>query len=49
MFNINEKILQRFETKMMVKIYAIEIFFKSHEPFHSNRLTDPAYSARKAG
>ena len=32
-----QKKLQRFDTrfeiKMMVKIYAIEIIFKSHEPF----------------
>jgi hypothetical protein len=33
----------------MVKIYAIEIIFKSHEPFQSYKLTDPANSASKAG
>ena len=37
---IHKKFLQRFdttrfETKMMVKIYAIEIIFKSDEPFQS--------------
>ena len=31
----------------MVKIYAIEIIFKSHEPFQSYQLTGPANSARK--
>ena len=50
---IHKKFLQRFdtrfETKMMVKIYAIEIIFKSHEPFQSYQLTAPANSARKAG
>ena len=35
----------RFETKMMVKIYAIEIIFKPHEPFQSYQLTGPANSA----
>ena len=35
MFNINEKFLQRFETKMIVKIFAIEIIFKSYQPFQS--------------
>ena len=29
----------------MVKIYAIEIIFKSHEPFQSYQLTGPANSA----
>ena len=33
---------------MMMKIYAIKIIFKSHEPFQSNQLADPANSARKA-
>ena len=33
------------EIKMMVKIHAIEIIFKSHEPF---QITSPANSARKA-
>ena len=28
---------------MMVKIYAIEIIFRSHEPFQSNQLTGPAF------
>ena len=50
---IHKKFLQRFDTsfdiKMMVKIYAIEITFKSHEPFQSYLLTAPANSARKAG
>ena len=31
-----------FEIKMMVKIYAIEIIFKSHEPFQSYLLTGQA-------
>ena len=32
-----------FVIKMMVKIYAIEIIFKSHEPFfQSYQLTGPA-------
>ena len=35
--------------KMMMEIYAIEIIFKSHEPFQSYQLTGPANSARKAG
>ena len=30
-------------------IYAIEIIFKSHEPFQSYQLTGPANSASKAG
>jgi hypothetical protein len=34
---------------MMVKIYAIEIIFKSHKPFQSYKLTGPANSASKAG
>ena len=38
-----------FEIKMMVKIYAIEIIFKSHEPFQSYLLTGQANSAKKAG
>ena len=29
--------------------YAIEIIFKSHEPFQGYQLTGPANSARKAG
>ena len=41
--------LQRFDTsfevKMMVKIYAIEVIFKSHEPFHSYKLAGLANSA----
>ena len=36
---IHKKILRRFDTsfdfKMMMKIYAIENIFKSHEPFQS--------------
>ena len=35
----------RFETKMIVKIYAIEIIFKSHGPFQSYKLTGPENSA----
>ena len=31
-----------FEVKMMVKIYAIEIIFRSHEPFQSYLLTGQA-------
>ena len=31
---------------MMVKIYAIEIIFKSHKPFQSYHLTGPANSER---
>ena len=31
------------------KIYAIEIIFKSNEPFQSFQLAGPANSARKAG
>ena len=31
-----------FEVKIMVKIYAIEIIFKSHEPFQSYLLTSQA-------
>ena len=38
-----------FGIKMMMEIYAIEIIFKSHEPFQSYQLTSPANSARKAG
>ena len=38
-----------FEIKMIVKIYAIEIIFKSHEPFQSYLLTGQANSAKKAG
>ena len=38
-----------FEIKMMVKIYAIEIIFRSHEPFQSYLLTRQADSAKKAG
>ena len=34
---------------MKVKIYAIEIIFKSHKPFQSYQLTVPANSDRKAG
>ena len=34
---------------MMVKIYTIEIIFKSYEPFQSYQLTGPANSASKAG
>jgi hypothetical protein len=33
---------------MMVKIYAIEIIFKSHKPFQSYKLTGLANSASKA-
>ena len=32
---------------MTVKIYAIEIIFKSHEPFQIYQLTGPANSASK--
>ena len=50
---IHKKFLQRFDTsfeiKMMVKIYAIEIISKSHEPFQGYQLAGPANSARKAG
>ena len=38
-----------FEMKMMMKIYAIEIIFKSHEPFQSYQITGQADSAKKAG
>ena len=38
-----------FEIKIMVKIYAIEIIFRSHEPFQSYLLTGQANSAKKAG
>ena len=31
-----------FDTKMMVKSGAIEIIFKSHKPYQSYQLTDPA-------
>ena len=34
---------------MMVKVYAIEIIFKSHEPFQSYQQTGPDNSANKAG
>ena len=34
---------------MIMKIYAIEIIFKSHEPFQSYLLTGQADSAKKAG
>ena len=37
-----------FEIKMMMKIYAIEIIFKSQEPFQSYLLTNQANSAKKA-
>ena len=47
------QILQRFdtsfETKMMVKIYTIEIIFRSHKPFQSYLQTGQADSAKKAG
>ena len=50
---IHKKILRRFDTsfviKLMVKIYVIEIIFKSHEPFQSYQLPGPANLARKAG
>ena len=50
---IHKKILHRFdtrfETKMMVKIYAIEIIFKFHEPFQSYKLIGTANSMSKAG
>ena len=50
---IQKKFLERFDTsfdiKMVMKIYAIEIIFKYHEPFQSYQLTGPASSARKAG
>ena len=39
---IHKKFLQRFDTsfdiKMMMKIYAIKVIFKSHEPFQSYQL-----------
>ena len=38
-----------FEIKMLMKIYTIEIIFKSHEPFQSYLLTGQADSAKKAG
>ena len=38
-----------FEIKMLMKIYTIEIIFKSHEPFQSYLLSGQANSARKAG
>ena len=38
-----------FEVRMMMKIYAIEIILKSHEPFQSYMLTGQADSAKKAG
>ncbi len=38
-----------FETKMMVKSGAIEIIFKSLEPFQSYLLTGQAESSKKAG
>ena len=37
----------RNETKMRVKTYAIEIIFKSLEPFQSYQLTGPTNSAGK--
>ena len=50
---IHKKFLQRFDTsfevKMMVKIYAIEIIFKSHKSFQSYQLAGPANSTRDAG
>ena len=39
----------QFWDKMMMKIYAIEIIFRSHEPFQSYLLTGQADSAKKAG
>ena len=42
-YALYKKFLQRFdnrfETKMKVKIYAIQIIFKSNEPFQSYQLT----------
>ena len=38
-----------FDTKMMVKIGAIKIIFKSHKPFQNLSLTGQADSAKKAG
>ena len=38
-----------FEIKMMMKIYSIEIIFKSRESFQSELLTDQADSVQKAG
>jgi hypothetical protein len=35
-----------FEVKMMVKIYAIEIILRFHEPFQSYLLTGQANSAK---
>ena len=35
-----------FEIKMMVKIYAIEIIFKSQEPFQSYQLAQPIQPER---
>ena len=50
---IHKKVLQIFDTfyeiKMMVKIYAIEIIFKFHEPFQRYQLADIANSGRKGG
>ena len=46
---IHKKFLQRFDTsfeiKMTVKVYAIEISFKFHDPFQSYQLTGPSISA----
>ena len=43
---MNKKFLLRFdtsfETKIMVKMYAIEIIFKSNEPLQSYQLIGPA-------
>ena len=36
-----------FKVKMMVKIYAIEIIFRSNEPFQTYLLTGQADSAKK--
>ena len=38
-----------FETKLMMKIYAIKIIFKPYEPFQSYLLTGQADSAKKDG
>ena len=43
------EIWHSFDIKMMLKIYTIEIIFKSHEPFQSYQLADRANSAKKAG
>ena len=47
---IHKKFLKRFDTsfdiKMMMKIYAIKVIFKSHEPFQSYQLKwDSSFSA----